>query len=80
MVGFGVAHHDQGQHRSAVEYPGGEAEEINQRINRAMQHHCRGNQRLEAGINTHRERYRERGEFRTRIGSIHGHSHGWSNE
>lgn len=43
MVGFGVAHHDERQHGATIEYPSGEAEEINQRINCAVQHHGRGN-------------------------------------
>lgn len=43
MVGFGITHHDERQHGATIEYPSGEAEEINQRINCAVQHHGRGN-------------------------------------
>lgn len=38
-VGFGEPHYDQRQHRSAIEDPSGEAEEIDKRIDTAGNHH-----------------------------------------
>lgn len=47
VVGFGVTHHDQGQHRATVEDPRREAEEVDQRVDRTVQDHRTGNQRVE---------------------------------
>ncbi|KAL7303509.1 hypothetical protein TKK_0003675 [Trichogramma kaykai] len=40
-------HHQQRQHRTAVEYPGGEGEEVDERVDAAGQDHGAGDERVE---------------------------------
>ena len=41
------SHHQQGEHRATVEYPGGEGEEIDERVDAAGEYHGTGHQRVE---------------------------------
>lgn len=44
VVGLCESHDDEGEHRATVEDPGGEAEEVDQRVDRSIEHHCAGDE------------------------------------
>lgn len=46
VIGFCVAHYNQSQHRTAIEYPRRETEEVYQRVYRSIQDHGGRDNRL----------------------------------